>query len=880
MKMRRFLSKAASFISPTRSTLHNLLVRYREIIYTRDLSTESPMPKKSKSSPSTLPKEDPNLPSESIKYDKPVASRDYLLQLINEEKVPVSHEHIAEKLQYEDEDSIEAVRRRLRAMARDGQIFRNRRGGYISFDHMDLEKGFVQTHPDGFGFLKPESGGKDIFLAERQMRKLMNGDKAAVKIESYDKRRERSEGELIAVLERAHQSVVGRYHSEGGIDFLIPDDKRLTSDILLNRDVGHTAKPGDIAVVRITDYPTQHNQPIGIIESVLGQDNAPGMEVTIALNTHSIPHHWNEDVQSEIKDFTHQVEEADKLGREDFRNLPFVTIDGSDARDFDDAVYCEPLDKGFRLYVAIADVAHYVKIGSALDQEAIDRGTSVYFPGEVVPMLPEVLSNGLCSLNPDVDRLCMVCCMEISQNGLIKQHDFFEGIIHSHARLIYDDVAAVIFENKEEGAPALQRVRGDLENLKKVYLALAKARKRRHAIEFDTNEVIFKYNDERKIEGIEPVVRNQAHLLIEECMIAANICAARLLKKKKIPTLYRNHEGPNSDKLPNLAEFLLGFGISFTAEKPTPTDYAKIIEQIKPLPEFSMIQTVVLRSMMQANYSPDTKVGHFGLALKDYAHFTSPIRRYPDLLVHRGIKQWIYQGSNNGFEYDLAAMTSLGESCSRYERRADDATRDASDWLKCEFLQKRIGQQYSGIVSGVTSFGLFVQLEELTIDGLVHITSLKRDYYRYDAVRHRLVGESSNRSYQLGDRLDIQIMGVNMEEKKIDFDLVANLGDDDGNVKPKKKKKIKKSGDKPAANTKKGKKPAQAEGKDTANATVKKAPKKSAKKPARKIVKKIAQESHQSSTQEAGAKAKPKSTPKASKKPRVSRKPKVDPKTT
>ena len=879
MKMRKFLSRAALFISPARSTLHNLLVRYREIIYTRDPSAESPMPKKSKS-PSTLPKEDPNLPSESIKYDRPVASRDYLLQLIKEEKVPVSHEHIAEKLQYEDEDSIEAVRRRLRAMARDGQIFRNRRGGYISFDHMDLEKGFVQTHPDGFGFLKPESGGKDIFLAERQMRKLMNGDKAAVKIESYDKRRERSEGELIAVLERAHQSVVGRYHSEGGIDFLIPDDKRLTSDILLNRDVGHTAKPGDIAVVRITDYPTQHNQPIGIIESVLGQDNAPGMEVTIALNTHSIPHHWNEDVQAEIKDFTHQVEEADKLDREDFRNLPFVTIDGSDARDFDDAVYCEPVDKGFRLYVAIADVAHYVKIGSALDQEAIDRGTSVYFPGEVVPMLPEVLSNGLCSLNPDVDRLCMVCCMEISQNGVIKQHDFFEGIIHSHARLIYDDVAAVIFENKEEGAPALQRVRGDLENLKKVYLALAKARKRRHAIEFDTNEVIFKYNDERKIEGIEPVVRNQAHLLIEECMIAANISAARLLKKKKIPTLYRNHEGPNSDKLPNLAEFLLGFGISFTAEKPTPTDYAKIIEQIKPLPEFSMIQTVVLRSMMQANYSPDTKVGHFGLALKDYAHFTSPIRRYPDLLVHRGIKQWIYQGSNNGFEYDLAAMTSLGESCSRYERRADDATRDASDWLKCEFLQKRIGQQYSGIVSGVTSFGLFVQLEELMIDGLVHITSLKRDYYRYDAVRHRLVGESSNRSYQLGDRLDIQIMGVNMEEKKIDFDLVANLGDDDGDVKPKKKKKVKKSGDKPAANAKKGRKPAQAEDKDTANATAKKAPKKSAKKPARKIVKKIAQESDQSSTQEAGAKAKPKSTPKASKKPRVSRKPKADPKTT
>jgi ribonuclease R len=850
MKIRKFLSKAASIISPAKSTINNLLERSRGILNVRDPSKESPSAKRPKSRI-----EDPNLRSESVKYDRPVASRDYLLQLINDEKVPVSHEHIAEKLQYEDEDSIEAVRRRLRAMARDGQIFRNRRGGYLSFNHMDLEKGVVQTHPDGFGFLKPESGGKDIFLAERQMRKLMNGDKAAVKVSGYDKRRDRSEGELISVLERAHQSVVGRYHREGGIDFLIPDDKRLTRDILLNRDIGHTAKPGDIAVVRITDYPTQHNQPIGIIESVLGQDNAPGMEVTIALNTHSIPHHWNEEVKAEIKDFTHQVEESDKQGRKDFRNLPFVTIDGSDARDFDDAVYCEPVDKGFRLYVAIADVAHYVKTGTALNQEAIDRGTSVYFPGEVVPMLPEVLSNGLCSLNPDVDRLCMVCCMDISENGVIERHDFFEAIIHSHARLIYDDVAAVIFDNKEEGAPALQRVRGDLENLKTVYLALAKARKKRHAIEFDTNEVIFIYNEQRKIETIEPIVRNQAHLLIEECMIAANISAARLLKKNKIPTLYRNHEGPNADKLPNLAEFLLGFGISFTAEKPTPTDYAKIIEQIKPLPEFSMIQTVVLRSMLQANYSPDIKVGHFGLALKDYAHFTSPIRRYPDLLVHRGIKQWIRHGSNNGFEYDLAAITALGESCSRNERRADDATRDASDWLKCEFLQKRIGQQFSGTVSGVTSFGLFVQLEELMIDGLVHITSLKRDYYHYDPVRHRLVGESSNRSYQLGDRLDIHIVGVNMEEKKIDFDLVANLGDDD--AKPKKSRKVRQSGDKHTAKGKKAKKPAKGQANGTDQMSPKESTKKTPKKkPSRRIKKKSGPESSQTPAQKPGEKTK------------------------
>ena len=720
---------------------------------------------------------DPFETREKAKYDQPIASREFLLNLIATDSVPVPQEHIAESLQYDDEVRIEALRRRLNAMVRDGQIFRNRRGGYLSFDHMDLEKGYVQAHADGFGFLTPESGGKDIFLPERQMRKLMNGDKAAVKIASYDSRRERNEGELIAVLERAHQSVVGRFHRESGIEYVIPDDKRLTQDILLNRDVGHTAKPGDIVVVRISEYPTQHKQTIGIVEAVLGQDNAPGMEVTIALNTHSIPHHWNSEVLREIESLSEQVVESHKSNRRDLRQLPFVTIDGADARDFDDAVYCKPVDDGYQLYVAIADVAHYVTIDSALDVEAILRGTSVYFPGEVVPMLPEILSNGLCSLNPELDRLCLVCCMEVNQQGVIKSHDFFEGVIHSHARLIYDDVAASLFDGKKPAHAALERVINDLENLKLVYQALAKARKKRHAIEFETREVVFIYNDQRKIESIEPSERNEAHRLIEECMIAANMSAARLLKKHKIPSLYRIHAGPNADKLVKLAEFLSGFGISIPVENPTPQDYANVIEQIKGMPEFAMIQTVILRSLLQASYSPDTKTGHFGLALKDYAHFTSPIRRYPDLLVHRGIKHWIRQGNNNDFNYDLARMTSLGASCSRFERRADDASRDAADWLKCEYLLKHIGQQFHGIVTSVTSFGLFVQLEDLLIDGLVHVTALKRDYYQFDPVRHQLVGEITKRRYQLGDRLQVEVARVDMEDRKIDFDLVASLGE-------------------------------------------------------------------------------------------------------
>ena len=716
---------------------------------------------------------DPFLEREKANYDEPIASREHLLELVQAKKVPLPQEDIAETLGYDDETRQEALRRRLQAMVRDGQLFRNRRGGYISFDHMDLEKGYVQSHPDGFGFVTPEKGGKDIFLPAGQMRTLMNGDRVAVKIASFDKQRGRAEGALVSVLARAHETLVGRYYRESGIDFVKPDDKRLVQDVLLNREVGHSAQQGDIVLVRITEYPSRHSQAIGLIERVLGQENAPGMEVTIAVNTHHIPHGWNDEVMMSIRGLDSEVLEQDKRDRRDLRALPFVTIDGADARDFDDAVYCQPMGDGFQLSVAIADVAHYVGVDSPLDKEAINRGTSVYFPGEVIPMLPEVLSNGLCSLNPDVDRLCLVCEMEINHQGTIKKFDFFEAVIHSHARLIYEDVAAVLFDG-EEAQGTIASVEGPLRQLQQVYQALAKARKRRHAVEFETREVVFKYDAQRKIEAILPYQRNQAHLLIEECMIAANISAARYLKKRKLPVLYRNHAGPNADKLPNLQEFLVSFGIAMGTENPTPTDYARLVAEARERPEADMIQTVILRSMLQACYSPDTTIGHFGLALDDYAHFTSPIRRYPDLLVHRAIKHWIVQQNVSGYGYDLAKMTALGELCSRYERRADDATRDASDWLKCEFLQKHIGRQYDGIVNAVTNFGLFVQLDDLLIDGLVHVTALKRDYYQYDPAHHRLVGELTGRSYRLGDRLQVVVARVNMEDRKIDFDLVGS----------------------------------------------------------------------------------------------------------
>ena len=440
---------------------------------------------------------DPHHAREAANYDRPVASREYLLDLVNEQTAPISLEHIVEMLGYQDEEEIEGLRRRLKAMCRDGQLFCNRRGGFLSYEHMDLERGRVQAHPDGFGFLTPESGGKDIFLPAREMRKLMNGDRAAVKITGYDPRRERKEALVIEVLERAHQSVVGRYYRDKGIHFVVPDDKRINEDILLSLDYDHPAQQGDIVLVRILEYPDIHHQPIGMIETVLGKDNAPGMEITIALNTHGIPHQWNDDVLTEVHAIPAEVQEADKTDRLDLRQKPFVTIDGSDARDFDDAVYCEPCDAGFRLWVAIADVSHYVHKDSAIDREAVQRGTSVYFPGEVIPMLPEVLSNGLCSLNPRVDRLVMACEMVVDADGVILSYRFHEAIIHSHARLIYDQVAAFLFD----GAPdaTCEPLRHDLQSLKFVYQALAKARRKRHAIECDTLVVVFEYNDQRKI---------------------------------------------------------------------------------------------------------------------------------------------------------------------------------------------------------------------------------------------------------------------------------------------------------------------------------------------------------------------------------------------
>lgn len=740
---------------------------------------------------------DPQSKREASNYENPIASREHLLEIISEQSAPVNLKHMTAALEYTDEEQIEGLRRRLMAMARDGQIFKNRRDGFMSFDHMDLIKGRVQAHPDGFGFLIPEDGSKDIFLHMKQMDKLLNGDIIAVKIFQFDDRKGRREGELVKIIQRAHTTIIGRYFEENSMRYVVPDDKRLTGHILVADDASLDVKNQDIVTIEITQYPRYKHLAAGVLKQILGEDNAPGMEVTIALNTHDIPHVWNDDVVKETSKFKAKVSAAEAKPRLDLRKKHFVTIDGADARDFDDAVFCEQNDAGFVLWVAIADVSHYVKVDSALDQEATLRGTSVYFPGEVIPMLPEVLSNGLCSLNPHVDRLTMVCEMHVGPQGAIKDYFFHEAVIHSHHRLTYDQAAEIVFEGKNEveGVDDLDILKPHLENLKGVYKALKKARKRRKALEFDTKEVYFVFNEERKIESINQTQRNEAHMLIEECMVSANICAAKFLKKNKVPNLYRNHEGPNSKKTDDLYTFLAMYGLNMHVAKgevPTTKDYVAIIDVIKERPDFELIQTVLLRSMLQATYSTDKTVGHFGLSLKDYAHFTSPIRRYPDLLVHRGIRHVLREGSHKGFHYSLDQMNQLGETCSQYERRADEATRDASDYLKCEFLTKHLGDEFDGKVVAVTSFGLFVQINDLLIDGLVHITSLARDYYQFDAGKQRLVGENSGQTFRLGDPLRVKVVRVDMQDKKIDFMLAGEHAVAPEDIEKPVKKKAKK----------------------------------------------------------------------------------------
>jgi ribonuclease R len=711
---------------------------------------------------------DPFREREASRYERPIASREFMLRTLAEAGVPLADEELARRLAIAPDES-EAFERRVAAMERDGQILRNRKGAILVPTKLDLVAARVEGHPDGYGFAVVE-GADDLYLGEQEMRRVLHGDRVMVRASGAD-RRGRREGAIVEVIERANSRIVGRLHQEQRILFVQPSERRISQNVLVAlEDVGG-ARAGQVVVAELTAQPDGHNPPIGRIVEVLGDAADSGIEIEIALRKHALPFKFSARAEVLASGFPKEPRESDLSGRQDLRPLELVTIDGETAKDFDDAVYCEKAREGFRLVVAIADVSHYVRSGDALDAEARERGNSVYFPRRVIPMLPEALSNGLCSLNPEVNRLCVACDMTIGAKGEIRSYRFYPAVMRSRARLTYTAVAGALADSRGEAGRRLRGLLPRLALLDEVFSALLKAREERGAIDFETVETEFVFDDKGRLARIDRVERNDAHRIIEECMLAANVCASDFLSKRRHPALYRVHEGPTAQKLADLREFLKGFGLQLAGgDKPTAKHYAKLLESVRKRPDVQLLQTVLLRSLKQAQYSPEN-VGHFGLAYEHYTHFTSPIRRYPDLLVHRAIKTVL-----EGGRYSPGNWAELGAHCSQTERRADEATREVASWLKCYYMRDRVGEEFEGSVSAVTSFGIFVALDDFYVEGLVHISELGQDYFHFDATRHQLLGDRTRKSYRLADRVKVKIIRVDLETSRIDFVLAGGGG--------------------------------------------------------------------------------------------------------
>jgi ribonuclease R len=716
---------------------------------------------------------DPFAKREATQYEKPLPSRELIMQTMQEQGVPLHIEVLYDLLDIREEER-EIFNKRLNAMEREGQIMPNRKGALCLAEKIEAIPGTIQGHPDGFGFLVPDDKTKypeDLFLSPKEMQQVMHGDRAMVRMSGLD-RKGRPEGKIVEVLERTNKSVVGRVIRGQGVTIVAAEDKRINQDILIPYHLDMGAKVGQVVMVEITEQPSAQAHPMGKVVQILGNYADSGMEIEIALRKHKLPHQFSPSALAQAEAIPKLVQPFDYKGRIDLRELPLITIDGETARDFDDAVFAEPQGSDWRLVVAIADVSFYVKPDDALDKDALERGNSIYFPRRVIPMLPEALSNGLCSLNPDVERLCMVCDMQVSADGKVQKFKFYPSVMLSKARMTYTKVAEMLKSPEGETAKEYASIMPHVQNLYALFNAMLIQRQKRGAIEFETSETMMIFNDQGKIDSIVPTTRNEAHRIIEECMLAANVCAANFLHQHKHAALYRIHEGPTPEKLELLRTFMAEFGFGVGGgDKPHAKDYAKLMEQIKKRPDEQLLQTVLLRSMQQAVYSPDN-VGHFGLAYEAYAHFTSPIRRYPDLLIHRAIKAVL-----NGETYKAKDWNHLGAHCSMTERRADDASRDVTNWLKCFYMQDKIGEVFEGTVAGVTAFGVFVALDGVYVEGLLHVTELGNDYFHYDKARHEMIGERTNMRYRLGDRLTIKVARVDLETSKMDFSLVNKIAD-------------------------------------------------------------------------------------------------------
>ncbi len=715
-------------------------------------------------------------PQTASKQGFKLPERAAIMALLQEAGRPLKRKQFAETLAIVDPDIRRALGRRLKAMERDGQLIRNRRGSYGLIEKMDLIKGRVIGHPDGYGFVVPDTGGKDLYLSDKEMRTILHGDRVLVREINIDKKGKRK-GVLVEVLERAHAQLVGRYYEEKGIAYVVPDNKRLSQNLLIPLGDKNNARHGQYVMAKIIHQPEKHRQPVGKVLSIIGDGLNGSMAVDIAIRSYDLPFAWSDAVVQALKGFSAPVDSDNSAARIDKRELPFVTIDGADARDFDDAVFCQKEDNkqghGWRLLVAIADVSHYVKQQSALDDEACLRGTSAYFPDRVLPMLPEVLSNDLCSLKPGADRYSLICDLSIDADGKVTQTAFFRSIIKSAARLTYAEMAAIVVDKDQSSRQKQHQLVPHLDNLYQLYQLLHAARKQQGLIDFSSLESRLEFNETGHIKAIYKVERNEAHRLIEEMMLVANVAAGEFLERHGMPTLYRIHESPKLEKLENVRSLLTQLGLTLGGgDAPTAKDYAALVAVIRQRDDAQMLETVLLRSMPLASYSK-LNTGHFGLGFTVYAHFTSPIRRYPDLMVHRGLVHILEGKTAATFTYSEQQVALLAEHCSMTERRAEEAARDAGQRLKCAFMADKIGETFNGIVSSVTAFGLFIVLDDIYIEGLVHISNLPVDYYHHDAITHSLRGERGGKVFRLGQKLTVTVARVDLDERKIDFELVT-----------------------------------------------------------------------------------------------------------